>query len=361
VARKEFMHIRRDPASLVFAMLIPTFQIILFGFAIDFDVRYVNTVVVDRDHSRESRAYVASLRNTQYMLVTAYEDTPEAAMAHVRKGSEQVVVIIPPDFARTPTVQVLVDGSDNQVAARVLAAFHPPSRGPPQQGGARGGETQSPPSTSAVDAHLQLLYNPDAKTSTFTIPGLIGIILQLVTVSLTSLSIVREKEQGTLEQVMVSPVSRLGLMLGKIVPYAVLGMLEMVAVLAIGWVVFDVRVAGSLLQLFVMTVPFLLAALASGLLISTLAQNQGQATQLTLLTLLPSILLSGFVFPRDSMPGPLYLLSNLLPVTYYLQILRGVIIRGATFSDLWMQTGVLMLMAVVLILAAAGRFRKSLA
>ena len=351
VALKEVTHIRRDTASLVFAMLIPALQIIIFGFAIDFDVRHINTVIVDQDRSRESRAYQDSLQNTQYLHITEVMADTQSGLARVRKGKARVVVIIPPDFSRAgqngqnPSVQVLIDGSDSQVAARIVAAFRPPSR----------------PLAGTVEPHLQLLYNPEARTSTFTIPGLIGIILQLVTVSLTSLSMVKEREQGTLEQVMVSPVSRLGLMLGKIVPYAFLGMAEMVAVLWIGWLVFDVRPVGSLLQLFFMTVPFLLSSLGLGLVISTLSQNQGQAVQLMLFTLLPSVLLSGFVFPRESMPGPLFALSHLLPVTYYVEIRRGGIIRGASFTDLWVPTAILWIMATALVLIATNRFHKSLA
>lgn len=344
VALKEIRHIRRDAASLVFALLIPTVQIILFGFAIDFDVRHVDTVVVDLDRSRESRAYVESLRSTQYLEVTARKDDSESALDMMRRGTARVAVVIPPDFSRAgkPSVQILVDGSDSQVATRVVSALRPPSQ------------------DSKVDAHIELLYNPDARTSRFTIPGLIGVILQLVTVSLTSLSLVREREQGTLEQVMVSPLSRMSLMLGKIVPYFCLALVEMTLVLVLARIVFDVRCEGSYLALYFMTLPFLLASLALGLVISTAAQNQGQAVQLTLLTLLPSILLSGFVFPRESMPGPLYVLSCGIPVTYYVQILRGVIIRGASIAELWSQTLVLWGIATFLISVAVARFRKSL-
>jgi ABC-type multidrug transport system permease subunit len=348
VAWKEVMHIRRDRASLVFALLIPMVQIVLFGFAIDFDVRYVSTVVVDLDQSRESRDFLAGLKNTQYMLVTSRVATPQQAEAQIRTGEARVAVIVPPDFARRsgagdhPQVQVLIDGSDSQVANRVIAALHPVSL--PE---------------GAVEPRLQLLYNPDGRTATFTIPGLIGVILQLVTVSLTSLSLVREKEQGTLEQVMVSPISRSGLMLGKIVPYFALGLMEMVTVLIIGWLVFDVHVAGSLVGLMLMTVPFLLSTLGLGLVISTLSQTQAQAVQLTILTLLPSVLLSGFVFPRDSMPGPLYVLSCIIPVTHYVEILRGVMIRSAGIVDLWDRVLALCVIAGVLVTVAATRFRKS--
>ena len=363
VAIKEVRHIRRDGASLVFAMLIPTVQIILFGFAIDFDVRHVDTVIVDMDRSRESRAYVEGLRSTQYLEIIARKDDSQDALEMMRRGSARVAVVIPPNFSRAahPSVQILVDGSDSQVATRVVSALRPPST-------TELGESSRPPATNEprhalrppADTHIELLYNPDARTSRFTIPGLIGVILQLVTVSLTSLSLVREREQGTLEQVMVSPLSRMSLMLGKIVPYFCLALVEMTLVLALARLVFDVRCEGSYVALYFMTLPFLLASLALGLVISTVAQNQGQAVQLTLLTLLPSILLSGFVFPRESMPGPLYVLSCAIPVTYYVQILRGVIIRGAGLAELWSQTLVLWGIATLLISVAVSRFRKSL-
>jgi ABC transporter DrrB family efflux protein len=352
VARKEVIHLRRDPTTLVIALMIPIIQLTIFGFAIDFDVRHIKTVVVDMDRSRESRAYLDKLHATQYVDVESYLATPAAAEEALRRGSARVAVIIPPDFSRrstpgdTPVVRVLIDGSDTLVSTRARAAF----MSPPEQDHGR-----------TVDARVNMLFNPDSRSQVFMIPGLIGVILQLVTVSLTSFSLVREREQGTLEQLMVSPVGRLGLMLGKLAPYAALAMVEMAAVLVLGRIVFDVHIAGSVLLLLLLSLPFVVAALSLGLLISTVARNQAQALQLTLLLTLPSILLSGFMFPRDTMPGPLYLITNVLPVTFFMEILRGVIVRGAGFLDLWPNVVALLIITTVLLTLSTTRFRKSLA
>lgn len=357
VAAKEVLHLRRDPTTLVIALMIPAIQLILFGFAIDFDIRHIPTAVVDLDRSRESRAYLDSLRNTQYIEVMRYYSTPDEAEEGLRRGWIRVAVIIPPEFSRVsetgiqgsssgqaPAVRVLIDGSDNQVATRARLAFMAMS---------------NRPAAGAVEPRINMVFNPEMKTSLFMIPGLIGVILQLVTVSLTSFSLVREREQGTLEQLMVSPVGRLGLMLGKLAPYALLAMVEMATVLVIGWLVFDIHPAGSLALLMVLALPFVVASLALGLLISTLAQNQAQALQFTLLITMPSILLSGFVFPRETMPGSLYLLSMAIPVTWFLDILRGVVVRGAGFIDLWQNVAALIIISTVLIAISTTRFRKS--
>ena len=352
IAAKEMLHIRRDNTTLVFALIIPLFEILLFGFAIDYDVRHVRTVVVDMDHSRESRKYLETLRATQYLEIVETVSTPDQVEQAMRRGDARVTVIIPPDFARrygthdTPTVNVLIDGSDSQVATPARNAF------------------QRPPDLSgfdAVEARISVLFNPQVRTQVYTIPGLVGVILQLVTVTLTSFSLVREREQGTLDQLMVSPVGNWGLMLGKIFPYSVLAMIELVAILFAGWLVFDVSIAGSFALLFLLSVPFVIAALSLGLLISTVAKSQGQALQMVLLTLLPSILLSGYIAPRETLPLPLYLLSNVFPVTYYIQIMRGIVVRGAGFADLLPAVLSLSLIAFVLLALATSRFRKSIA
>lgn len=372
IALKELLHLRRDPATLVIALVIPIIQLTIFGYAIDFDIRHIKTVVVDMDRSRESREYVATLQGSEYIDVSGYLSSPEQAEEAMRKGTARIAVIIPPDFARrsrpgdTPQAQVLIDGSDNQVATRARLAFLAQGAGSRRQeaGGSRqAGARQRPndPTTQSVDARISMLYNPDMRTSTFMIPGLIGVILQLVTVSLTAFSLVREREQGTLEQLMVSPVGRLGLMLGKLTPYAGLAFLEMVAVLIIGRIVFDVHVAGSLTMLLLLSIPFIVATLSLGLFISTVAQNQAQALQLALLITMPSILMSGFVFPRETMPGPLYLLSFAIPVTWFLDILRGIVVRGAGLLDLFPSVLSLLILTVVLLALSTSRFRKSIA
>lgn len=352
IALKELLHIRRDATTLFFALLIPIIQLSLFGFAIDFDVRHIRTAVVDLDRSRESREYIASLHNTEYLDMVETLPTPERAEDAVRRNEVRVAVVIPPDFARRygtdspPMVHVLLDGSDSQVANPARNAF------------------QRPPDLSgknAVDVRPNVLFNPQIRTQVYTIPGLIGVILQMVTVSLTSFSLVREREQGTLEQLMVSPVGRFGLMLGKLAPYSVLAMIEMCGVLFFAHLIFNIQVAGSLLLLLVLSVPFVLAALSMGLLISTIARNQAQALQMTMLTMLPSILLSGYIAPRETFPTALYYISNIFPVTYYMQIIRGIMVRGAGLFDLMPSVLALLLMMAILLTLATNSFHKSVA
>ena len=349
VALKETMHIRRDPATLFIALIIPVVQLLIYGYAIDFDVRHIPTAVVDFDRTRESREYIQTLHNTQYLDIVRNASSPDEAERAIRSGECHVAIVIPPDFARLkdtqtpPQVRIMVDGSDSQVSTRARLAF------------------SSPPARPTVDARITVLYNPNSRTQIYMIPGLAAILLQLITVSLTSASLVREREQGTLEQLMVSPVGRLGLMLGKLTPYFVLAVIEMCAILLMGYLLFDVHIVGSVFLLILTSIPFILASLALGLLISTAAENQAQAMQLSMLTMLPTILLSGFVFPLQTMPGPLFLLAQAFPVTHFLQIIRGVVVRGAGLSDLWPSVFALLILMIVLIAAATARFQKSAA
>ena len=353
IALKEFLHLRRDVTTLVIALAIPVVQLMLFGYAIDFDIRHIRTLVVDMDRSAASRRYVDNIRTTDYLQLIGYASDPLAAESALRRDDARVAVIIPPGFGRAfdsaigdrPQVKVLIDGSDSQVAIRARMAFIRPA------------QVATP---GSVDTRFNVLYNPDMRTATFMIPGLIGVILQLVTVALTSFSLVREREQGTLEQLMVSPVGRLGLMIGKLLPYACLALVEVCMVLLLGRCVFDVRVTGSIALLLLLSIPFVTATLSLGLLISTIAKTQGAALQFTILITLPSILMSGFIFPRETMPGFLYVLSTAIPVTYFIDILRGVIVRGAGFFDLWPDVAALLLIDFILISVATARFRKTL-
>lgn len=341
IAAKELLHIRRDVTILIFALIVPCIQITILGYAFDFDVRHLPASVADYDNSQASRELVQKLVNTQYVRIVSYEASQERAVQKVRSGKARLAIVIPPDFGRRHSALVMLDGSDSQVASRAAAAL----RGEPATGG--------------NDLHVSILYNPGGKTSLFTIPGLIGVIVQLISIVLTSLSLVREREQGTLEQLMVTPVGRAGLMLGKMAPYAILAFAEMLAVLFFAWLLFDIRIAGSFWQLLFMTIPFLLSTLALGLLISTIATNQSQALQMVVVVMVPSILLSGFVFPLDNMPLPLYLLSQVIPATHYMEILRGTIIRGIGLTELYKQTFILWGMAIFLIVLSSLRFRKS--
>lgn len=346
---KEWMHLRRDRSTLFIALMLPMIQLTIFGFAIDFDVRHIATAVVDLDRSRESRDYQAKLASTGYLDLVKHPSSSNEASDLVRKGEVKVVVTIPDGFGRerlagrSAPVGVMLDGSDSQVALRARSAF-----------------MSSGSASAPVDARMTVLYNPTSRTATFMIPGLMAVILQVVSVSLTAFSIVREKENGTLEQLMVTPVSRLGLMVGKILPYLGLAMVELAAVIVAANLVFDVPSQGSLILLTVMTLPFVFASLAIGLLISTISKTQAQAMQMVQLTLLPSILLSGYVAPRETMPGWLYFLSSFFPATHYIQITRGIMVRGAGLSDMITPFAILIVMAVALVAISARQFRKSL-
>lgn len=350
VVRKELAHLQRDRTSLILALAIPLFQISMFGYAIDFDVRHIPAAVVDYDRSRESRDYLARLHATQYLDFTAAAQTPEEAVELLRANRVRAAVVIPPNFARvleagrSPQVGVMLDGSDSQVATRARAAFLM-APGAPAQG--------------VVDARLNVLFNPDMRTAVFMVPGLIAMILQIVLSTLTSNSIVRERDQGSLEQLMVSPVGKYGLMLGKLAPYMVLGLLEMIGVVYLGALLFDVHAAGSLLLLFVLSLPFVLASLSIGLLISTVVTTQAQAFQLSTLVFMPSMLLSGFIFPRDTMPGFLRLVSNALPMTHELQIVRGIVVRAAGLPELWGSFLATTAIAAALLVVATTKFQKS--
>lgn len=357
VTLKEFKHLLRDKASIGLAIMLPIFQVCMYGYAIDFDVRHITTVLVDHDRSRESREYIDRLHSTQYLDFERRVDSEAEAVQMLRANSARVAVVIPPGFGRdvasgkTAQVGVLVDGSDSQVSFRARTAFL----------GVQAGDNPKPAAASNVDVRTNVLFNPTSKTSTFMIPGLIGLILQIVLVSLTSASIVREREQGSLEQLMVSPVGKFGLILGKLFPFMCLALGQMTLVLLLGYFLFDVRVAGNMALLYICSFPFVVASLAMGLLISAVAQNQAQSAQLSTFAFLPAILISGFIFPRETMPGFLQLLSLALPLTHELNVLRGIVVRGAGWAEVWPSVLAMWALAGLLLAAASARFQKSIA
>ena len=356
---KEVIQVRRDPATRV-VFVIPCIQMLVFGYAVDTDVRHIPTVVFDADRRTGSRELLYEFASTDVFDIV--EEAPDVAgvRAAIVAGRAQVGIVIPPRFSddllnhRSAQVQVLIDGSNNNVGSQALnvangIAFHQAlATLVDREGG------------MPIDLRPKMLFNEDMESARFFVPGLVGIILQLTTVFLTSFSIVRERERGTMEQLMVTPVSRWALMLGKLIPFAVIGFVETVLILALMRYVFHVEIVGNLALLLSLSALFLLPSLGLGIFISTIATNQAQATQMALLIMLPSVLLSGFVFPRESMPWPIYVLSTLIPVTYYVEILRGIILRGADAADLWYQTAMLGLFAVLIFVGSTLRFQKRL-
>ena len=371
---KEFAHIQREPATLVFAFFVPVLQLTIFGYAINTTIDDIHAVVYDLDGRPDSRDLVAAFVNTRkFKIVDDVHD--QAAFDYaLASGRAKVGIKIPPDYTerllrgQQATVQVLIDGSDSQVAttalnsAALLGLQRSLGRGlamaeSHQMAAARdaAGRLALP-----IEIRPRLLYNPDLRSAHFFVPGLIGIIMQLVTLFLTSFAIVRERELGTLEQLFVTPVGRGGLLLGKLIPYAVIGFVETLVVLVVMVFAFGVPIQGDLLLLLALSVLFLFTALGLGLLVSTLARTQLQAIQFAFIIMLPSILLSGFMFPREAMPTPIYIISFFIPVTYFVEILRGVILRSAGLGDLWTHVVGLAVCCAAILTLSVARFRKQL-
>jgi len=356
---KELIQLRRDPFTLALLFFVPMLQLTLFGYAIDMDVKHIPTAVLDEDNSRMARELIEALTSTATFRVARRVDSERALRAALIEGSVRVGVKIPSDYSanlmrgRRAEVLVLIDGSDSQVGLQALnnAIAVGLQRSLPKAKG-------KSPRHLAIDMRPRMLFNPQMKSANFFVPGLVGIIMQMVTVLLTAFAIVRERERGTLEQLMVTPIDPTAVILGKLIPYGGIGLLTMMAVLVIMRWVFGVPIHGSLGLLVGLSLFFLLASLALGMLISTVAENQLQAVQLSFLFLLPSILLSGFVFPRESMPTPIYILTFLVPVTYFLEILRGIILRGAGLGALVGPVCALGLISATLVIASVARFRK---
>ncbi len=362
IVYKETIHIVRDPKTLFLMLLIPGIQLTVFGYAIDLDIKHIKTAVYNLDGREASRDLVDQFVNSGYFDIVKIAFSDEELFDTVVRGDAQVALKIPPDFSgqlvlgRTTQIQVLVDGSNSNVAMQALNVSNAIAlRGSVAIVGAGVGATTLP-----IEARPRVLFNPDMKTANFMVPGLVGLVMQLVTMLLTALAVVREKENGTLEQLMATPVSRFGLMLGKLAPFFVIGSIETVLVLSIMRFVFHVPIAGSVALLAMFSVPFLFTSLGLGLIISTVAANQIQAIQLAFLVVLPSVLLSGFLFPIDAMPYPIQMVAHAIPLTYFMSILRGIIIRGAGLAELWHNAAVLSAMGFTVLVLSAMRFRKTL-
>jgi ABC transporter DrrB family efflux protein len=371
---KEFAHIRRERSTLFFAFLVPVLQMTIFGYAINLTIEDIPTVTLDLDRTAESRqALDAFVNSRRFRIVEQAID--RAFFDHaLTAGWAKVGLIVPPDYSarvlrgESATLQVLIDGSDSQVATTALNSAAllgwsmstrkarqfaeglqiAPARGP-------AGELRMP-----IEIRPRLLYNPNLESAHFFVPALIGIIMQLVTLFLTAFAIVRERELGTLEQLFVTPVGRAALLLGKLIPYAVIGFLETLLALLVMVLVFHVPITGDLTLLLALSLLFLVTSLGLGLLVSTIARTQVQALQFAFIIMLPSILLSGFVFPRDGMPAVIYWISFMIPVTYFLEILRGIILRGADLRDLLPHAAGLATCCAVILAVSVLRFRKQI-
>lgn len=350
VMAKEAIQLRRDRLTIGMIAGIPLIQVLLFGYAIDTDVRNLSAVAVDAAATSASRALLADLGASQVVRWVGRADTPQQARSMIDRGEVHMAVLIPPDFDRRvaggrEAAQVLVDASDPLVlaTARTLASM------PRNEGVA-----------PAPLFEIRALYNPERRSAVFVVPGLIGVILTMTMVLFTGAAIVRERERGNLELLIATPVSRAELMVGKVLPYVLIGLAQVALILALGVALFDVPIRGAVVDLYLAALLFVAANLTLGLFISTLASSQFQAMQMTFFFFLPSILLSGFMFPFDGMPVLAQRIAELLPLTHFLRIVRGVILRGADLGALSGELWALGLFLTVTLVAAGLRFSKRL-
>jgi len=358
VFRKELTQMVRDRGTLFFALGVPVAELILFG-VIDMNAKNIPTVVFDQSRTQESRRLLEQFNATSYLRIVKYADSRSELQHEIVAGREQVAIEIPPDYARNLSmgreadVLVAIDGSDSTVASQALSAAngvvltnavtdllarhaHPP-----------------------VEARPLMLFNPDMRSANLLIPGLIAILLTFSGTILSAFAIVKERERGTLEQLMVTPVSPLAVVTGKLLPYLALAYVQLILIVILMNLLFRVPIHGSMSLLMLLSPIYLISLLSVGLLVSSQAKTQMEAMQRAMSVMLPSVLLSGYIFPIASLPLPLRVISHLLPATYYIRIARGVVIRGASFWDLWESVAALVVMSVVLIGLSARAFRKT--
>jgi ABC-2 type transport system permease protein len=355
VARKEVRQLRRDRFTAGMIVGIPAIQLMLFGYAINTDLRHLRAGVADAANTQLSRRLASDAEASQVVDVVARVNTPEQLEELLRRGEITVGLAIPRDFERRavqrerPAAQLLVDGSDPTVsgAVRGLGALPIATRATPRV---------AEPATF----ELRTFYNPERRSAVQIVPALIGVILTMTMVLFTAVAIVRERERGNLELLINTPVRTTELMLGKIAPYVAIGMVQITLILGLGRAVFDVPVLGSLVELYVASLVFVAAATSLGLLFSTLVSTQMQAFQLTFMSFLPQILMSGFMFPFDGMPRPARLIAEIFPLTHFVRLARGLILRGASLGEVSGELWPLGAFFVVTVSIAIARFRKRL-
>lgn len=362
---KEFLQLRRDKMTLKMIIMVPVMQTLIFGYAINYDVKHMQTVVLDESRTFESRELVARMEGTGYFDVVKHVDTMKEMQKEIDSAHAMVGLAIDRDFGHdrhrhAPAhAFLIVNASDSTTSSQAMSIMSGISQQMSIQSLARTGNWKY--KQMPVDLRVRPWYNPDLRTSRFIIPGLIAIILTFTLIQFTATAIVRERERGTLEQLQVTPATRAELILGKILPFVVVGSFQFtLAVLLMRWL-FDIPIMGSVIDLYIVGFLFMAAVLGLGMLISTIAQTQMQASQMSMFFLLPFVFLSGFVFPIAGMPKIFQWLSAIVPAKYFIDVIRGVVLRGSSLVELWKPTTLLAAYTVLIITLAVGRFKKTAA
>lgn len=368
ILKKEFIQMRRDKLTLAIMTVMPFIQLLIIGFAINTDVKHLSAVVYDQSLSQESREFLDSLTATEYYDINYIAKSYQEVNDRIQKGDAKVGVIIPADYSprlkhnRGVQIQVIVDASDSTSASSAISTAQMVGQQKSQEIIVKklAESGLSGVSASPIDVRIRPWYNPDFVTAFFMVPGISGTILTLTMILLTSLAIVKEREKGTLEQLIVTPLTSTELMVGKILPYVLVGYVQVTILIVTGILIFDIPIQGSIPLLYLLTGLFITASLGLGLLISNMAKNQMQGMLMSFFILLPSIMLSGFVFPREAMPDIFFYLGYLLPLTFYLEIIRGILLKGLTISYLWTQIGALFAFTAVVLTISVIKFKKRL-
>lgn len=365
--KKEFLQFKRDPRMYSLILFSPVIQLTLLGLAANLDVDKVRTIIFDQDRSVTSRNYIERFTGSGYFYIENYVDNYDDVTKEINYGNALLALVIPQDFEEkinrreTVKVQVLLNGSDGNSAniaagyiQSITASF---SKKILMDLINKSGLKKS--SAGSLSSEVRIWYNPSLKTRNFMVPGIVGLLLSIVTLILTSLAVVKEKEIGTLEQLIVTPLKPFQIIIGKLIPFVILGFFAVVIILASMRLVFDISVKGDMFFLFISSFLYILSTLGLGLFVSTISKTQQQAMMIAIFTvMMPMIFLSGFAFPIENMPEVIQYISYIIPLRYFINIIRGVIIKGIGFYELWLDATILLVMGVVILALSSLRFRK---
>lgn len=370
IARKEFMHIRRDPRTMAFITIMPIMLLIIYGYGINYDVRDIRIAVVDHDRSQASREFIDTMTASGYFVINTYCRTEKELDRTIDYRIARVGVVIPPDFesdlksGKTAAIQFLIDGSDGNTANIAYGYLNALTNGfnlKYLRDRVESLGSAVPHIAPSIEIKSRFWFNPELKSSNFIVPGVIAIIMMITGSIATALTLVVEKDRGTIEQLIVSPIRPYQIVIGKLVPYVVLSFIALLVVMLVAYFLFDLPVKGNIFQLLLLGAVYLICVLGIGIFVSTVANDMSTAMLLSMLiSMLPSILLSGFVFPIRNMPAILQFISLFVPARYFLRIIRGIYLKGIGINLLWTETLFLIGFAVIVFGFAISRFRKRL-
>ena len=369
IIKKEFLQFRRDPRMFQIILVAPVVQLIFLGYAATLDVNIVHTLVYDQDRTIESRKFVESFTSSAFFKVDYYAGDYNQVAQYLDKGKIILALVIPKNFSEkiqrrvTSPVQAIFNGSDGNTAsisagyvAKIVQTY---SQNILLNSMDKSGRKILP--AGRIEPEIRVWYNPRLLTRHFMVPGIVGLLLSIITLILTSLGIVKEKEIGTLEQLIVTPIKPWQLIMGKLIPFVILGFISVVIVLTAMTYIFDIPVRGSVFFLFLCAFFYILSTLGLGLFVSTISKTQQQAMMIAIFgIMMPMVYLSGFAFPIENMPKIIQYISYLIPLRYFIAIIRGVILKGIGFNELWLEAMILLLMGIAILFLSSLRFRKKL-